>query len=549
MRVFERHAPSGASRRSFLAGAATSALLTSDVAASSRRIVLTGVKALATTGSIAAGSNRLMVARADGFSIGDSLIVELGGEASRGLPGSPGVGGVWPTLAYADESAMEADKGRPTGTYCYLTDTEMVYRWDAPGVAGRWFNDPNLYYWNKAVPLALRARIIAIAGHVLSLDTAAAVTSTDARVHFDNAPVFNAAARRLADDTALVWPAGVFACGEVLQLAKHTGVTIAGAGQKRTTLFSPRGVISVGMSLNTCTRAEVCDLTLAGNAYLDWGWGLDLRYTTQITPPNSNYALDILSSKACIARDLTVTNPWLGAGAHNSERCEFRRILVTTDGLHRYVSWMINWVNSTDCWSYDCEVRSKVLTAGFECFASNRCGHIRPTGLNAVCALNSAGACVLDSPRLTVTDHAQLSPLSFNKMESMININTNIPQNKGVSGNTIRNAVLIQQGYINADNDTLKGITVSGASFDTVITGGFYAAPDYAAPSTLGGPQAIVANDTQCRNTMVSNFQASGVTADVYHPNLQVTFGRVSHCRAPRIGCAAPGCTADNATT
>ncbi len=531
-----------ASRRSFLTGTAASALLTSDVAASSRRIVLAGVKALRTTGSIAAGSNRLLVARAVGLSVGDSLIVELGGEVSRGLPGSPGIGGVWPILAYADQSAMEADKGRPTGTYCYLTDTGIVYRWDAPGA--RWFNDPNLYYWNKAVPLSLRAQITAIAGHALTLDTVAVVTATNAGVHFDNAPVFNAAARRLANDTALAWPAGVFACGEVLQLANRAGVTIAGAGQKRTTLFSPRGVISIGMSVGSCTRVEICDLTLAGNAYLDGGWGLDFRYTTQSSAPQSNYALDIVSSKSCAARDLTVTQPWLGVGAHNSERCEFRRILVTTDGLQRYVSWMINWVNSTDCWSYDCQVRSKVLTAGFECFASNRCGHIRPTGVNAVFALNSAGACILDHPRVIVSARSQLSALSFSKMDPMINVNTNIPQNKGMSGNAILNAVLVQKGYINADNDTLKGITVSGASFDTVIKGGSYAAPDYASPSKLGGPQAIIADDGESRNTMVSSFRALGTTADIHHPNIHVRSGKVSGCQAPRIGCLEPGCIA-----
>jgi hypothetical protein len=541
--VFKRRVSSDlrASRRSFLAGVATSALLTSDGAASSRRMVLTGVKSLSTTGSIAAGANRLIVASAQGFSVGDSVIVELGGEASGGMPGSPGVGGVWPQLAYPDEAAMAADTGQPTRTYAYLVDTGTVYRWNAPGVGARWFNDPTLYYWNKAVPLALRAQVTGIAGNVLTLSAAAAVASTGARVHFDNAPVFNAAARDLANDTALAWPAGAFACGDVLKVSNRIGVTIAGAGQKRTTLFSPRGVISLGMAVGSCTRTVVCDLTLAGNAYLDRGWGPDLRFAAQSSQPDSNYALDFTSSKSCTARDLTITHPWLGAGAHNSEHCEFRRLLVTTDGLHRYVSWMINWVNSTDCWSYDCEVRSKYLTAGFECFASNHCGHIRPSGLNSVCALNSAGSCVLDSPRLTVTARSQLSALSFSKMNPMININTNIPQNSGMSGNAILNAVLIQKGYINADNDTLKGIAVSGVSFDTVISGGSYAAPDYASPSKLGGPQAIVADDGKSRNTMVSNFRATGVTADIYHPNIHVRFGKVSRCKAPRIGCAAPG--------
>ena len=191
------------------------------------------VKAIQTAGSIAAGSNQLVVASAAGFSVGDSIIVELGGEASGGKPGSPGVGGVWPALSYPDEAAMRADTFQPKQIYGYCRDTGLVYRWDAPGVGATWFNDPDEYYWCYAVPLALTARVVEIAGLTLTLDASAVVDSTNAHVHFDNAPVFNDAARKAPDNTILVLPEGKFACGAILEMSKHTGVMITGAGQER----------------------------------------------------------------------------------------------------------------------------------------------------------------------------------------------------------------------------------------------------------------------------------------------------------------------------
>lgn len=545
------HPPAAkASRRIFLGGVASSGLLLSGATVQPRRIrVRLPVKPVRTVGSIAAGSNQLVVASAAGFSVGDSIIVELGGESSGGKPGSPGVGGVWPALSYPDEAAMRSDTSQPEQIYCYCRDTGLVYRWDAPGVGATWFNDPAEFYWRYAVPVALTAKVVGISGPTLTLDARAIVASTNAHVHFDNAPVFNAAARTASDNTVLVWPEGRFACGAILEVSKRTGVMITGAGQERTSLFSPKGVICVGIEVIDSPRTEVCHLTLAGNAYLASGWGLDFRYTSQIAPPHWNYALDIVRSDNCDAHDISMTYPWLAAGAHYCEHGTFRRLRVATDGLQRYVSWMINWVNSTNCWSYDCEVTSKYLTAGFECFASNHCGHTRPTGVNAVFSLNSTGGCVLVRPSVRITAMAQLSALSFSNHNPIINVNTNIPQNKNVSENSIIDASLVQEGYINTDNDILRGIDVNGASFGTIISGGTYSAPDYAPPSTLGGPQAIVANDGRSRDTSVSNFTATGLTSDKYHPNIDVVSGSVANCQAPLIVCSGATCQASANTT
>jgi hypothetical protein len=328
-----------------------------------------------------------------------------------------------------------------------------------------------------------------------------------------------------------------------LQLSKRAGVTIAGAGQNRTTLFSPRGVISVGIAIAECPAAEVRHLKLAGNVRLDHGWGLDLRFTTQESPPQCNYALDFIASKFCVARDLIITYPWLGAGAHNCERCTFRRLSVSTDGLHRYVSWMINWVNSTDCWSYDCNVKSTYVTKAFECFASNYCGHIRPRTVNGVFALNSTGHCVILSPVAVFSTNSVLSQLSIPFPGTyIVDVSTNINQNAGQSSNAILNFTFIQNGYLTRTNDVMIGVNVSGKSRDTLIKGGTYVAPSFALPSTQYGAQAV---NSDAQNTIVQDLVVKGLSKGTgRNANIYVADGSVTNCLAETIGCAGPACVA-----
>src|SRR4051794_15940403 len=70
-----------------------------------------GFKDISTTGSMAAGSNQLTIAAGAGFRVGDSVIVEIGGEAGHGLRGTMGVGGVDPA---ADQSYYKG--GRAQGS-------------------------------------------------------------------------------------------------------------------------------------------------------------------------------------------------------------------------------------------------------------------------------------------------------------------------------------------------------------------------------------------------------------------------------------------------
>ena len=69
-----------------------------------------GFKDISTTGSMATGSNQLTIAAGAGFRVGDSVIVEIGGEAGHGLRGTMGVGGVDPAVDQSYYKGADAPK-------------------------------------------------------------------------------------------------------------------------------------------------------------------------------------------------------------------------------------------------------------------------------------------------------------------------------------------------------------------------------------------------------------------------------------------------------
>ena len=210
---------------------------------------------------------------------------------------------------------------------------------------------------------------------------------------------------------------------------------------------------------------------------------------------------------------------------------------------------MINWVNSTNCWSYDCEVNSTYITKAFECFASNQCGHIRPRTANGVFALNSTGHCILDSPVAVLAANSVLSQLSIPFPGTpIVDVSTNIAQNSGQSGNAVLNMRFIQQGYLNPKNDVMIGVNVNGKSRETMVSGGTYASPGYQSPSSQYGAQAIN-SDSNAINTVVKNITVNGTAKDggIYNgqrnqTNIYVANGSVTNCVAQTIGCVGPAC-------
>ena len=98
-----------------------------------------GLRSLQTVGNIDAGSNRLRLQSAPNppFQKGDYLIVELGGEAGRGLRGTMGVGGTWPAKSYPTAAARDAERSQPLNTFAWIESDGTVRQW----YSSKWNDD------------------------------------------------------------------------------------------------------------------------------------------------------------------------------------------------------------------------------------------------------------------------------------------------------------------------------------------------------------------------------------------------------------------------
>src|SRR3954454_18298836 len=70
----------------------------------------------------------------------------------------------------------------------------------------------------------------------------------------------------------------------------------------------------------------------------------------------------------------------------------------------------------------------------------------------------------------------------------MLQVNGNIDHNDPLTqlGGRIINATLVQDGYINANGDSLMGIAIEGGNPNVSVLGGSYRAPDIHSGTTSG---------------------------------------------------------------
>ncbi len=496
--------------------------------------------AFSTTGSIPASSTSLTVADASGFAVNDYLIVEIGGEAGVGARGTVGVGGAWPDLSYASAAAMNADTGKPDGQYAWRTDTGNVYR----SFSGVW-TQQTYYYWAKVIPRSLVARVTAKAGNVLTLSVSAAVAATNAKVYYDNYPVFNAHASD-AIGTEIVWPAGNFALSDMCWMQDRSNWHIHGTSKTATKLFFPKGISAVALiDFAGGSGNRVSNLCVQGNA-LAQGYMIAWNPPgTDQTTARAHYGIFFSGQTNGIISDTKSIDTFQGAVISACTNTSvYRHDAVLTEGLQEYVQWAVQGADSIGGEFADCTVTSAKLTAGIEWFRSS--GNIirNYTGSNATMSLNSVDNWQIINPSIIIAPNSQLSQTSFGKDQPIIVISNTIGGAYIANGGVLTNASITIQGYINAANDVLAGIVITSADVVNVrIVGGTYAGPDYAAPSTLFGPQGIRSTGG---NTQVSCFTCRGQiaagTATVNRANIGVDSGSITYCRGGSIY-GSPGVT------
>lgn len=456
-----------------------------------------GVKTSVTTGTISAGSDALTLTSATGFAIGDQIIVELGGEAGAGLRGTVGVGGVWPALSYADATARDADTSQADGTYAWLETDGTVHRF----VSGAWEAIPETsYYTHKAQPKALVAEITDLVGNVATLSKTASVASTGASVYFDNEPVLTALVGEggslTASDHILSLPAGSFAISGRIRFFERTCWTLKGQGPDATEIFSPKGVPSANIWLEQCHGFIVRDLHVRGNV-ADDGFGMWLTSETALLGNGHSYPRGVFYNICYggLVQNVKATDVWQGGVAtlFATDVWAVNCDVILSQGLREYIQWMMVWSDSTRGGAVDCTITSPHLTSGLESFRSRDVQFVRPVLVNASISLNSSGGTIIDAPSITVEANSQLSENSFSRYKSLIEINANIDPDEPLLllGGQIRNPTIVQEGYINANQNVLTAINVAPEAVDIVVSGGYPSnpaqggliqAPDYIAP-------------------------------------------------------------------
>ena len=150
-------------------------------------------------------------------------------------------------------------------------------------------------------------------------------------------------------------------------------------------------------------------------------------------------------------------------------------------------------------------------------------------------AMNGSGGWLIEGADLRFTANS-LHPQGYiTPFHPIIEANTNIGVTAQVAlGGTIRNVTIVQEGYLNAKNDSLKGIVVNENNPDIRVEGAAYYAPDYKAPTVSNG--AVGLNSTGL-NTGVDGMLVVG-KSQPGHANIFVQRGSGRNCSAQVVeGC------------
>jgi hypothetical protein len=295
----------------------------------------------------------------------------------------------------------------------------------------------------------------------------------------------------------------------------------------------------------------VRDLTLQGN-FRDQGFGLNWDGSTpagtfqpvtdQSVVPGAAFPRGILFFAGAhngVAQDVRVIDVAQHAlGVIYAENVWGRRVEnIQNDPLRQYVTWQIQWSDTQGGGCEDCEVRSAYLIPGFEAFRSSNVQFIRNKGTNATFAMNGSGGWFIVDTELRVTPNSLVPGGAVNTAYQLIVVTANIGVTPQVGlGGTIRNVTMIQEGYVNAFNDTLGGILIEATNPNVRVESSSYSAPDYS-PAPGGTTFGAIGLNSKAVTT-VNGMRVTG-TAIPHLANIILERGGGQGCVAAAvIGCS-----------
>lgn len=484
-----------------------------------------------TTGNMTAGEYVVSVASAAGFSVGRRVCIATGGEVGGGVPGERGVGGQWPTLLYANTTARDADTGQVTNKVCGVLADGSTYQWN--GSAWVPYSPALFRYLNKILPRALSAKITAIAGNVLTLDTAAIVSVTGAKVYLDNADLVTAYFTDTSVSGLVHQPGATVyvtegrwvATGSRFTFGDVTEVTMKGDGPDASVFISPTGSREPSVLFTVTTDCVVEDLGIEGNTREDKGY-MFLFDPANDTNIGSTTFFKSLVCTGNVHRNIRGKNYSNAVSelAYCTD-CLQTGIEVEHETAHKnYFQWAVNISDSTDCITDGVAFDSPYLIKGLESFRSTGSILRNVTGRNAVFSSNSNGSPTFQNCKIIYEPGCGDAPWNvgqpFGSMmpaatEPLLNLNSNIDNTSGSGTGTgilVENCDFDVQGVVWTGTGVAV-ISISGTVDDVVIRGKYKDKPVSAPsgriqlPSVPGERVWAVRNDDDTKTITVEGMR------------------------------------------
>jgi hypothetical protein len=484
-------------------------------------------------GSISEGSSELTLdvpatAGAYQFAVGDFICVPTGYEVGKGTKGTVGVGGAYPTLSFATRADLDLIRP-PAPVIAWVKDTGAIWAW-----TGKIWNqfdpeDKTCYYTNRAIPFPFHSRITKISddGLVLTLSDAASASTMNAPVFIDMGPVFSyVVGGGVVGDShggapfnygnqqgiTICIPAGEFCLATGLMLSNfsktHSSWTITGAGRDVTKLFTPNRSAG-GITVREVNNCVVKDLTIQGtfndgafpitgtSFYLSkenpFGSDGSGNYTRHGGPASLDQskpwqtapftiAITIQRSEFAEVRDVIVNDYCRSIIFQQCGYSWMRRVTAKASAYYReYMQWLLMHDQCNCSGIEDATVICTYLTPGYNSFNSFGTKVVRVTQKNALMAMNTSNAFLIDGVYLEFSPKCNEMPdgggVAVHRQNPALNINTNAPNSATDVGGVVRDIIIRVLGYMDAANTLIGGITVNANNACIEIRGGRYVSP------------------------------------------------------------------------
>lgn len=521
-----------------------------------------GLKTLQTTGNVTAGSPIITnIPDTSAWTVGDYIIYEC-----DQLPETLGVGGTWPSLAYASEAARAADTSKPVNTLSYVTGSDPM----APLGSLRWYNAATQtwnylygttpwgsFYWDRAVPYALKGRIVSKTSTTITIDANAQASASGSRLFFDN---FYAMQSVVTGDTKVQnsvfqFGSGTYAFSAGVLAQNMVGVVFQGAGTDLTNILSPRGTPSITLYLLNCTNCHVRKLHMVGNSR-DSGYGTGLPVTASQTNWDRGIVTDCIMFHGCTGgtnetnptgtvSDVKITDCWNNAvGTRASNYVYAYRCKAYGPGHRCYIQWQFLWADSNYGGTRKCEVHGTKMLQGFETFRSNYVSHNNLIGTNTALSMNSSGNWLYDSPVVTIQNSAGIEAWAISASIAAISKNITPPAATYSDGGELRNPTFIVQGALGnsaggATNWCINHVSIAPDATNCRFTGthgqsgtpkGLFQSPDPVEAGGSGGRYGVIGDNPA--GTLVKGIRFIGGfnTPGSTHVGIGASVGTVEDC-------------------